>query len=117
MLVDEDGLLRGIFTDSDLARLLEAREEAAIDDAICHRMTRNPTTISSGRLIQEAFAAMSQLRISELPVVDSNGKPIGLIDITDLVALAEPSLDDPPSHAKHPITLSLRNHSSDQDPV
>ena len=37
MLVDGDGRLSGIFTDSDLARLFEANRDAALD----HRSTRS----------------------------------------------------------------------------
>ena len=89
MLVDEHGKLAGLFTDSDLARLLEAREETALDAAIDSRMTVNPSTALSGSQLQDAMALMSQRRISELPVVDDQSKPVGLLDITDLVSLTE----------------------------
>ena len=89
MLVDGDGLLAGVFTDSDLARLLESREESALDDPIWERMTSHPTTIASGSLLQDAQAIISERRISELPVVGKSGVPLGLIDITDLVSLTE----------------------------
>ena len=35
----------------------------------------------------DAVAIMAERKISELPVVDADGKPVGLIDITDVVAL------------------------------
>ena len=89
MLVDEQGRLAGLFTDSDLARLLEAREEAVLDQAIGSRMTRSPATAASGSLLQDAMVLMSNRRISELPVVDSAMRPTGLLDITDLVSLTE----------------------------
>ena len=89
MLVDEQGKLAGLFTDSDLARLLEDREEAALDAAIAGRMTLDPATAVSGSLLQDAMALMSQRRISELPVVNAESQPVGLLDITDLVSLAE----------------------------
>jgi CBS domain-containing protein len=34
----------------------------------------------------EAIAIMGEKRISELPVTDDNGFPLGMIDITDIVA-------------------------------
>lgn len=89
MLVDEQRKLAGLFTDSDLARLLEAREEAVLDAAIDSRMTHEPVTALSGTLLQDAMALMSQRRISELPVVNADGEPVGLLDITDLVSLTE----------------------------
>ena len=35
----------------------------------------------------DAVAIMAERKISELPVVDADGRPVGLIDITDVVAL------------------------------
>jgi arabinose-5-phosphate isomerase len=89
MLVDNDGRLAGLFTDSDLARLLETRNDAALDQPIASRMTVNPTTTRRGALLCEAMAVMSHRRISELPVIDDQRRPIGLLDITDLVSLSD----------------------------
>ena len=35
----------------------------------------------------DAVAIMAERKISELPVIDAMEKPVGLIDITDVVAL------------------------------
>src|SRR4029078_670886 len=86
---DETDRLVGIFTDSDLARLLEADRDAAIDGPLADVMTRSPTTIGAGELLSVACEILSQRKISELPVVDQAGRPIGLIDITDVVGLDE----------------------------
>jgi arabinose-5-phosphate isomerase len=50
-------------------------------------MTRNPKRIDADDLASEAMAMMRQFRIDELPVVDSDDKPLGLIDVQDLVVL------------------------------
>ncbi|TWU48798.1 Arabinose 5-phosphate isomerase KpsF [Rubripirellula tenax] len=89
MLVDDDGRLAGIFTDSDLARLLERRDEVALDQAIATRMTTRPATVAMGSMLREATAIMSHRRISELPVIDEQSRPVGLIDITDIVSLTD----------------------------
>ena len=91
MLVDEQGCLAGLFTDSDLARLLERREEAALDQPIASKMTHQPATAAAGSLLQDAMALMSHRRISELPVIDHLQQPVGMLDITDLVSLSESS--------------------------
>ncbi len=88
MLTDNDGCLCGIFTDSDLARLLEMRCDSALDHPINQRMTAKPATALSGSMLGDAIAVMSRLRISELPVIDDQGRPVGMLDITDLIALA-----------------------------
>ena len=90
MLVDQAGKLSGIFTDSDLARLLERCEDSRLDQPICQVMTRRFHTIESGSLLPKATELMAKLKISELPVIDSDGSPLGLIDLTDLVGMVTP---------------------------
>jgi len=92
MIIDEAGMLAGIFTDSDLARLFEHRNDAAIDGAISGVMTSRPTTVAAGMRLRDAVAVLESRRLSELPVVDADGRPLGLLDIVDLVGLmpAEP---------------------------
>jgi len=85
LLVNERGQLAGIFTDSDLARLFEQRRDAALDRPIAEVMTRQPITVPAGTRVWDAVQIMSQHRISELPVVDGDGRPIGLLDITDVL--------------------------------
>lgn len=102
MLVDADGRLSGIFTDSDLARLFERRRDRELDAPIASVMTARPVVISGETLMSDAVALMAQRKISELPVVDSEGRPVGLLDITDVVALLPPKLaaeETPPPSA------------------
>jgi arabinose-5-phosphate isomerase len=87
MLVDDDGRLRGLFTDSDLARLLEQHRDDQLDRPIVEVMTQSPLTIDADALLQHAVDVLSVRKISELPVVDDDGRPIGLIDITDVISL------------------------------
>ncbi|MCS7015844.1 MAG: KpsF/GutQ family sugar-phosphate isomerase [Gemmatales bacterium] len=86
LLVDDSGKLAGIFTDSDLARLFEQRRDAALDRPIAEVMTRQPITVPAGTRVWDAVEIMSRHRISELPVVDSEGRPVGLLDITDVLS-------------------------------
>jgi arabinose-5-phosphate isomerase len=87
MLTDPDGRLSGLFTDSDLARLFEQRRDAALDRPIGEVMTQNPITIPQGARVADAVEIMRLRKISELPVVDAEGRPIGLIDVTDILSL------------------------------
>ena len=87
MIVDAHGELRGIFTDSDLARLFEGRRDCLLDGPIRDVMTKYPTTVPVGSMMNDAVTIMAERRISELPVVDAEGRPAGLLDITDIVAL------------------------------
>ena len=87
MLVDLAGKLVGLFTDSDLARLFEQRCDAALDRPIEEVMTKQPLTTSVGERVEEAIEVLRRHRISELPVVEPGGRPVGLLDITDLLGL------------------------------
>jgi arabinose-5-phosphate isomerase len=91
MLVDETGRLRGLFTDSDLARLIEARRDDALDRPIAEVMTPNPLTVPLGARVVEAVEVMRRHKISELPVIDAHGCPVGLLDVTDLIGYAPAS--------------------------
>ncbi|QDU30866.1 Arabinose 5-phosphate isomerase GutQ [Anatilimnocola aggregata] len=84
MVVGDEGQLSGIFTDSDLAKLLEARRESCIDGPIADVMTSSPTTVEVGTRLVVACQLLADRKISELPVVDSAHRPAGLIDITDV---------------------------------
>lgn len=121
MLTDAAGKLAGIFTDSDLARLFESRRDAALDGPIAAVMTARPCTVPEGSMMVDAMAIMAERKISELPVVDASGRPLGMLDITDVVGVfpeiagavpAGPRLSvigEPPAaipRPKHPLLLN-----------
>jgi arabinose-5-phosphate isomerase len=87
LVVDGDNALSGIFTDSDLVRLLERRQDNMLDRAIAEVMTRNPIAVLSGSKFEVALQLLAAKSISEIPVIDANRKPVGLVDITDIVGL------------------------------
>ena len=87
VLVDETGRISGIFSDGDLRRALTDNDGSALQKPIRDLMTRNPKRIRGDQLASEAIALMRPFRIDELPVVDDGDKPIGMIDIQDLVVL------------------------------
>lgn len=92
MLTDDGGRLAGIFTDSDLARLIERRGDAALDGPAAAVMTASPTIIRSGERMSAAIEILTARKFSELPVVDLQGRPVGMIDVTDVVGI----LPEPP---------------------
>jgi arabinose-5-phosphate isomerase len=95
MLVDDAGKLAGIFTDSDLARLFERRADERFDGPIADVMTRTPRTIHHSARMAEAVALMRASKISELPVIDDDGRPVGLLDITDLIGAEAIAANEP----------------------
>ncbi|MBX7164946.1 MAG: KpsF/GutQ family sugar-phosphate isomerase [Pirellulales bacterium] len=87
LCVDEGGRLSGLFTDSDLARLFEARRDSLLDGPIGEVMTARPCTVPSGAAMNDAVEILKERKFSELPVVAPGGEPLGLIDVTDVVGL------------------------------
>src|SRR5262245_39094470 len=94
MLTDGDGRLCGLFTDSDLARLFEARRDAALDRPIREVMFAAPVTVPLGTRVIDAVEVLRLRKISELPVVDAAGRPAGLIDITDVIGLMPAGVEE-----------------------
>lgn len=90
MLVDPDGRLAGLFTDSDLARLFESRRDEALDAPVGNVMTKNPVVIGPDARLGDAIELLRARKFSELPVVDEDGRPVGMLDITDLIGLDPP---------------------------
>jgi arabinose-5-phosphate isomerase len=87
LLLDDQGRLAGLYTDSDLARLFTERRDQALDKPIAEVMTHSPITVLKGSRLLEAIEVIQHRKISELPVVDELGRPLGLLDITDLIGL------------------------------
>jgi arabinose-5-phosphate isomerase len=87
ILIGNDETLTGIFSDGDLRRLVTDNNGSALDRKISEVMTRNPKRVIETALASEAMSIMRNYRIDELPVVDEQDRPVGLIDVQDLVVL------------------------------
>ncbi len=85
LLTNSQQRLVGIFTDSDLARLLEQQQDSQLDQPIFQVMTCSPWTVECDTMMTAAIRIMKERKISELPVIDAAHRPLGLIDITDVV--------------------------------
>ncbi|MDP2654858.1 MAG: KpsF/GutQ family sugar-phosphate isomerase [Candidatus Omnitrophota bacterium] len=83
-VVDGKRRLTGIFTDGDLRRHLKTDKDL-LGKKVSSVMTRKPTAIGRDKLAVEAFNLLKDRKIDELPVVDSSGRCVGLLDIQDLL--------------------------------
>jgi arabinose-5-phosphate isomerase len=86
LVTGENDLLTGLFTDSDLARLLEKQRENQFDRPMKEVMTKTPVTIQTGERTSVAVETLACRNLSELPVINRAGQPLGLIDITDVLS-------------------------------
>lgn len=83
-VIDKSGRLSGIFTDGDLRRHLE-RSADLVSRKIKEVMTKNPAVIHPRQLAAEALRILEEKKIDELPVVDAALKPVGMLDIQDIL--------------------------------
>jgi len=87
MVVDKDGKLAGIITDADLRRLMAKEGQRAFGFKAGDVMTTDCKRIRADALASEATAIFHKYRIDDLPVVDADNKPVGLIDVQDIVTI------------------------------
>jgi len=87
MVVDDKGRLTGIITDADLRRLLAKHGERAFEFKTGDVMTADCKRIRADALASEATALFHKYRIDDLPVVDADNRPVGLIDVQDIVTI------------------------------
>lgn len=86
-IVDPQGRLLGFFTDGDLRRLIERGLENPRQRTIDEVMTKRPRSIGTETFALEALALLHKLAIDQLPVVDEQGRLLGLLDVQDLLNL------------------------------
>ncbi|MBI4615938.1 MAG: KpsF/GutQ family sugar-phosphate isomerase [Planctomycetes bacterium] len=84
VVVAPDGMLAGIFTDGDLRRHLE-KGGAVLADPVGIHMTKKPFQIAPERLASEALAILKAREVDGLPVVEADGRPVGWLDVQDLL--------------------------------
>jgi arabinose-5-phosphate isomerase len=84
-VVDADGRLAGLFTDGDLRRTLDNPTLDVRTARIADVMTRAPKTIGADQLAVEAARLMETHKISGLVVVDDGLRPVGALNIHDLL--------------------------------
>lgn len=82
--VTDDGQLVGLISDGDLRRLLERHGKEILDLNAAQCMTRQPQTISPDAFAIAALDIMEQKKITSLPVVDADGKLLGVLHLHDL---------------------------------
>jgi len=86
VLVMDDGVLRGIFTERDALRIFVAARRNPDYTRIADVMTGAPQTLSPEATPQDAAKRMAAGKFRHLPVVDSDGRVLGVVSQRDLIA-------------------------------
>ncbi|HAT1978884.1 TPA: KpsF/GutQ family sugar-phosphate isomerase [Legionella pneumophila] len=83
-IINQSGLLQGIFTDGDIRRALNNGYDVHTT-LISDVMTRNCRTIAKGTLVVEALQQMEKFSITSLIVISENKKPLGVVSLHDIL--------------------------------
>ena len=86
LVTNAEGKLTGIFTDSDLRRLILNNPDD-LAKPMSGAMSRDPRCLQGDAKASDAVAMFREYRADEIPIVDSEGKPMGLLDVQDLIAM------------------------------
>lgn len=79
VVIDEEEKCIGIFTERDAIRIVA--KDTHLDTPLDKVMTKNVVTIGKEATIEEARRLIVSHRIRHLPVVDQEGKLIGLLSV------------------------------------
>ena len=83
--VVEDGRLRGIFTERDVMLRVVLRERRPRETPLREVMTTPAETTSRDTSAEEALSFMLERHIRHLPVIDADGKLLGMLSIRNLL--------------------------------
>ncbi len=86
LILKQDGTLAGIFTHGDFARSFRNDPQLG-ERPIVDFMTRQPIAVQADALAVEVLKTIGANRIDDIVVMDSSGRPVGLIDTQDLARL------------------------------
>lgn len=86
LVTSANGKLTGIFTDGDLRRALKTNPDI-MTKRVVDLMTVKPVCVSPDMLAAEALRIIKDKKIDEVPVVDADGCPLGIVDEKDLLGL------------------------------
>jgi TalC/MipB family fructose-6-phosphate aldolase len=85
-VIDTDGNLKGIFTDGDLRRNLKESGKGILQQKMSDLKYKEPVTINADALLFDAVNLFKKHQVDSI-IVSENNKPVGFIDIQDLVKM------------------------------
>jgi len=83
VFVCQDDLLVGIFTERDLLRCIGGSQDLSMP--LADVMSADPQTLTTGDSLLDAVRLMDEGGYRRLPIVDSEGTPVGIVDVKTVV--------------------------------
>jgi signal-transduction protein with cAMP-binding, CBS, and nucleotidyltransferase domain len=94
VLVVDGGALTGVFTSRDFLNRVAAEGRLAADVPLAEVMTSQPEALKRHDCVTYAINRMATRNIRNLPVVDDEGRPVGLLRVWDVIAHLADVLDE-----------------------
>ena len=93
-VLNEDHTLAGIITEKDILKyMLEQKPIRPLTDGnlcehtVYHAMTANVVTFAEETPLEKIFECLGRCEFRRVPIVDTNGKLVGVISRKDLIAV------------------------------
>ncbi len=83
LVVDDDGILIGTLTDGDIRRGI--LKGLSLDDSIESIIFKTPATANISDTKDEILKIALYRKLNQIPIVDENGKALGIQSITELI--------------------------------
>lgn len=86
VVVIDDGKIVGIITERDIINLIASKKD--LNDQIKFYMSKNPVTIYFEENLEKAILLMKEKNIRHLPVINKEGKLVGMLSIRDIIKVS-----------------------------
>jgi CBS domain-containing protein len=85
VVCDDNGALAGVLTKTDVVRHVARSPEVRGNVGIESVMTRDVTCCRASHALDEVLGLMSEKGFIHIPVVDQNGRPLGVVNARDVL--------------------------------
>ena len=86
VVIIDDGKVLGIITERDIINLVASKKD--LNEKLEFYMTKAPITIYFDENLEKAIQIMKEKNIRHLPVVNKEGKLIGMISARDIIRVS-----------------------------
>ena len=94
VVTDETGKVAGILSERDIVRGIASQGMDLLETHVGERMDRKVITCTPETWVEELMNEMTEHRIRHLPVVEEDGKLVGIVSIGDILKNRLQELED-----------------------
>jgi CBS domain-containing protein len=106
-VIDASGLVRGMITDRDVCMAAYTKGRALRQIRVGEVMASRVHAASPEDTLETAMSILRTGRVRRLPVVDADGKLMGILSMNDLARLARREMEETGSGRRQTIAVEL----------